>query len=160
MTKDKPSDEQKSAKLSFIHRGAMPFLTFILFAVAFFAFSKTVHPFVGDIDTGDVLDKFQKYSPYAGAAFGILSMLLMYILYIFRAIFRLNRIRYSAPFVLMLGFAPWLVLGYQLAYREPRYAMIARFIISFGGFPLFYSGAVMVGLGVLWLIVTPFTGRR
>lgn len=160
MSKDKPSDEAKSAKLSFIHRGIMPFLAFIIFTLAFFAFSKTLHPYIADIDSGDIIDKFQKYSPFAGAVLGILSMLLMYFLYIFRALFKLNRIRYSAPIVLIIGYAPWLIFGYQLAYLEPRYAMLARAIISFGGFPMFYSGCVMVGLGVLWLIVTPFIRRR
>jgi hypothetical protein len=138
----------------------MPFLALIIFSAAFFVFSKTLHPFLGDIDTGDMLDKFQKYSPFAGAAFGILSMLLMYILYIFRRLFRLHKTRYSAPVVLILGYAPWLIFGYQLAFREPRYAMIARAIIAFGGVQMFYSSCVMVGLGILWLIVMPFTKRK
>jgi hypothetical protein len=160
MSKDKPSDGSNGAKLCFIHRGSMPFLALIIFSAAFFIFSKTLHPFLGDIDTGDMLDKFQKYSPYAGAALGILSMILMYILYIFRRLFRLHKTRYSAPVVLIIGYAPWLILGYDLAFLEPRYAMIVRAIISFGGKPMFYSSVVMAGLGILWLIVTPFMKRK
>jgi hypothetical protein len=160
MSKDKSPNESNGAKLCFIHRGIMPFLAFIIFAAAFFIFSKTFHPFIGDIDNSEIIDKFGKYAPFAGVGLGILSMLLMYVLYILRRLFRLHKTRYSAPVVLILGFAPWLALGYQLAFREPRYAMIVRAIISYGGKPMFYSSIVMAGLGILWLIVTPFIRRK
>ena len=96
MTKDKPSDENKSAKLSFIHGGVMPFLALIIFSAVFFAFSETLHPFIGDIDSQEIIKQFSQFAHFGGAGLGLLSMLLMYILYIFRRLFRLHKTRYSA----------------------------------------------------------------
>lgn len=151
---------ENKSELPFIHGGIMPFLAFIIFTAAFFIFSKTIHPFIGDINNSEIIEKFGMYAPYAGAGLGLLSMLLMYVLYIFRRLFRLHKNRYSAPVVLIIGFLPWLALGFQLAYREPRYAMIVRAIISYGGQPMLYASIAMAGLGILWMILNPFFGRR
>jgi hypothetical protein len=142
--------------LSWIHGPSMPFLALLLFAGLYFATFKLFPASVADISSERILEPFQKYGAYGGVAAGLLSMLGMYVLYIFRALFRLNRFRFSAPFVLMLGYAPWAAFGYQLVYREPRYAMIAKAIISFTGKPLLYAGSTMVVFGLTWFILNFF----
>ena len=160
MPKNKSSDKTQKSELSFIHRGGMPFLSFIAFAVIFFTFSKILQPYTADIDNANILEFFEKYAPFAGVILGIASMILMYILYIFRAIFRLNTFLYSAPIALIFAYVPWIILGYQLAYIEPRYAMAAKAIISFGGLPMLYSGAIMAGVGFLWIFIILFARNR
>ena len=142
--------------LSWIHGPSMPFLALLLFAGLYFAAFRLFPASVADIDGEKIIAPFQRFGPYGGVAVGLVSMVGMYILYIFRALFRLNRFRFSAPLVLMLGYAPWAAFGYQLAYREPRYAMIARAIISFVGKPLLYAASAMVVLGLAWFILNFF----
>jgi len=146
--------------LSWIHGPSMPFLALLVFAGLYFAVFKLFPASVADIDSERILAPFQKYGAYAGAGVGLLSMLGMYIVYIFRSLFHLNRFGFSAPFVLMLGYAPWAAFGYQLVYREPRYATIAKAIISFMGRPLLYASSAMVILGFLWLLTASFSSRR
>ncbi len=138
-------------KLPRLHGALMPFLAFLLFAVLFFAVTKV---FPADTAGLDNIGLFQKYSPYGGATFGLLSMIGMYIVYGLCALFRLTRFRVTAPILLILGYAPWAAFGYQLVFREPRYATIAKMIIAFAGKPLLYTGGAIVALGLVWLLIT------
>ena len=140
---------------NFGQRKLMPFLAFVLFALLFAGFSVGLKPDVAGIDNGQVVEIFKKWTPLAGAVFGLLSMLGMYIV----RLFGFRKFRLGGPLLLMLGYAPWLAFGYQLAYREPRYAMIAKAIITFLGKPMLYSGGAMVGLGALYFIAVLIGGR-
>ena len=128
-------------------------LGFLLYAGAFFAASRVFPPFMDDLEGWSGLHYFDAYARYAGAAFGFLSLLLMLILLGLAALFGLRQFRATGPVIFMLGFLPWAALGCELVYREPRYAMVARAIISYGGKPMFYAGAALMGAGLLWLIV-------
>lgn len=130
----------------------VPFLSLLVFAGLFFGYTQYFPPVTDDINNSQILGIFQQYASYAGAALGVLSMILMYLLYLFRL--------RSPGLLLILGYVPWLAFGYDLVYVEPRYAEIAKAIISFLGEPMLYSSAVMVGLGLLWFIISLFTRRN
>ena len=132
------------APLPALHRGILPFLVFLLFAGLFFAGTKVFPANVADIYNEQVLSLFPKYVPFAGFAFGFLSLLGMYILYALRGLFGLKGSRLAMPLLLFLGYAPWAAFGYQLAFREPRYAMIAKAIIEFAGKPMLLAGGVVI----------------
>lgn len=133
-----------------------PLLVWVLFAGIFFGISASRTPFVGDISSQQILDIFVKYARFAGAVLGLLSMVIMYILYIIRRILRLHKNSFSTPVILILSLLPWLIFGYQLVFREPRFTALARALISFFGEPMLYTSCALVGLSVLWLIVLPF----
>jgi|GEM_PF-2096945 len=147
-----PIIPQPPEKPNFGQRKAMPLLAFILFALLFAGFSFGLKPDVTGIDNDEVIKLFKQWTPLAGAAFGFLSMLGMYIV----RLFGFRKFRLGGPILLILGYAPWMAFGYQLAYREPRYAMVAKAIIAFGGKPMLYASGAMVGLGVLFCFVVLF----
>lgn len=140
---------------NFGQRKWMPFLAFVLFSLLFAGFSVALKPDLTGISNGEMVDLFKKWTPLAGVAFGFLSMLGMYLI----RLFGFRKFRLGGPILLMLGYAPWMAFGYQLAYREPRYATIAKAIIAFAGKPMLYSGGAMVGLGALFFIVALIGGR-
>ena len=109
-------------------------------------------PDTAGIENQTILEIFQKWSPFAGVAFGILSMLGMYIV----RLFGLRKIRIGGPILLILGYLPWLIFGYNLVYLEPRYATIAIAIIAFIGKPMLYASSALVGLGIILFFVRLF----
>ena len=134
----------------------MIFLAVLVFALVFFLVTQQMPADPSGITNTTIVTLFQQYTPYGGLAFGVLSLLLMGIL---AGVFRLvgiSKLRFSRPLLVVLGFAPWVAFGYQLVYREPRYATIAKAIIEFLGEPLLYAGSALVGVGVLWLMVSLF----
>lgn len=148
------SNNSASDLPNFGQRKWMPFLAFLLFALLFAGFSFVLKPDLMGISSGEMVDLFKKWTPLGGAAFGFLSMIGMYIV----RLFGFRKFRLGGPILLILGYAPWLAFGYQLAYREPRYAMIAKAIISFLGKPMLFASGVMVGLGILFFIVVLVRG--
>ena len=138
-----------TATPNFGQRKWMPFLAFLLFALLFAGFSLGLKPDMTGISNGEMVDLFKKWTPLAGTVFGFLSLLGMYIV----RLFGFRKFRLGGPILLILGYAPWMAFGYQLAYREPRYAMIAKAIIAFLGKPMLYASGTMVGLGALFFIV-------
>jgi|CXWL01.1.fsa_nt_gi hypothetical protein len=130
----------------------IPFLAWIVFSGIFYGYGKYFPAVTTDINNSQILNISQQYASYSGIIFGFLSMLLMYLFFAFG----LRR----SGILFIIGFVPWLAFGYQLAYREPRYAEIAKAIISFLGEPLLYSSAVMVGIGLLWFIISLFIPRH
>lgn len=136
--------------------GFAPLIVWLLFAGIFFGLSLRFAPNITDIDNQKILDIFTKYARFCGIVFGLLSLVIMYVLYVFRRIFRLHKNRFSVPIIMILSLLPWLVFGYQLVFREPRYTTLGRAIISFFGEPMFYTSIALVGLSVLWLLILPF----
>jgi hypothetical protein len=147
MTPDDP-------KPNFGQRKWMPFLAFLAFALLFAGLSLGLRPDLAGIDNAQIVTLFKKWTPLAGVALGFLSMIGMYLV----RLFGFRKLRLGGPILLILGYAPWLAFGYQLAYREPRYATIAKAIIAFLGKPMLYASGAMVGLGVLLLIVALILG--
>ncbi len=139
-----------------LHGPLLPFLAMLLFAALFFAATRMVPAQTAGIENARVIALFEKYLPLTGVAFGLLSLLLMYLLFGLKALLGMGRSGLGAPVVLMLGYAPWAAFGYQLLYREPRYAMIAKAIIAFLGQPLMLSGMAMTGLGLVWFFFRLF----
>ena len=134
----------------------MILLAALVFALLFFLVTQQMPADPTGITNSTIVTLFEQYTPYGGLAFGLLSLLLIAILAGFFRLVGLSKTRFSRPVLVVLGFAPWAAFGYQLVYREPRYAIIAKAIIEFLGEPLLYAGSALVGVGVLWLIVSFF----
>lgn len=143
---------EKLSPAFFGQKAIMPFLAFIFFGLLFMAFGFTLVPDTTSLTNQGMIDIFQKWSPYAGFVFGFLSMILMYII----RLFGLRRLRFCGGIIILAGFLPWLLFGYNLVYLEPRYASIAVAIILFLGKPMLYAGAVMVALGLLSFLLCLF----
>lgn len=134
----------------------MIFLAALVFALLFFLVTQQMPADPSSITNSTIVTLFEQYTPYGGLVFGLLSLLLIALLAgIFRLV-GLSKTRFSRPLMVTLGFAPWAAFGYQLVYREPRYATIAKAIIEYLGEPLLYAGSVLVGVGVLCLVVALF----
>jgi len=108
------------------------------------------------ISSFSIVEFFDQYAAYAGVALALLSLLVMILLYGLLAMVKLNRRRATRPLLVILGFLPWVVFGYQLLYREPRYANIAKAIIEYLGEPMLYSGLIVVAISLLWLVFGSF----
>jgi hypothetical protein len=134
----------------------MILLAALVFALLFFLVTQQMPADPTGITNSTIVTLFEQYTPYGGLAFGLLTLLLIAILAGFFRLVGLSKTRFSRPVLVVLGFAPWAAFGYQLVYREPRYAIIAKAIIEFLGEPLLYAGSALVGVGVLWLIVSFF----
>jgi hypothetical protein len=133
------------------------FLAWIVCAAAYFEFFKTLVKPVADITNGQLLDVGHRYGPFIGVALGLISFLAVGLVYL---IIRLIRKRPSwlvALILTALGYAPWLVLGWDLVYREPRYAEVARLIITYMGKPMLYSTAIVCGVALLGVVLTLLT---
>lgn len=143
-------------QLSRMHGAFTPFFAWIAFALAFFIITQAVPAETADISSYSILEFFKKYSHYAGVGIGLLAFLSMLILMGLATLFRLKNNRFFMPIILILGFFPWLIFGYQLVFVEPRYANLAKAIIAFLGQPMLYGSALMTGFGLLWLVALFF----
>lgn len=135
-------------------------LAWFAFAGAFFAFSKSSVKPVPDITNYRLLEYGPKYGPFAGVALGLAAFLATGVVYL---VIRLIRKRPSRPVALVLtavGYSAWLLFGYDLVYREPRYAEVARAIITYLGKPMLYSAAVVVGAAALGAALNLFLKKR
>jgi len=154
-----PTENQTSETLPVVSKskgGFAPLIIWLLFASIFLGLSLRFSPNITDITNQKILDIFTKYARFCGIVFGLLSLTIMYVLYIFRRIFRLHKNRFSVPIIMILSLIPWLVFGYQLVYREPRYTVLGRAFISFFGEPMFYTSIALAGLSIIWLLILPF----
>lgn len=146
----------KTTSPGFGQKALMPFLSMLLFALLFAGFRFLLPVDTSAVTSEAILSVFRKWSVFVGAPLGLISMILMYII----RLFGLRKIRIGGAILLMIGFLPWLIFGYDLVYLEPRYASMAIAIINFLGQPMFYASAIMVGLGLIWLLVTLFTKSK
>jgi hypothetical protein len=133
----------------------MIYLSSVVYALLFLITSKVFPADPSSIDSYSIVQVFDQYASYAGLGFALLSLLLMLILTGIFSLLGLKKNRFKKPLLVFLGFAPWAVFGYQLIYREPRYANIAKAIIEYLGEPMLYSSLILMGFGVL-LFVTAF----
>lgn len=127
----------------------MLFLSSLIYALSFWGFSTLLVADSSSIDSYSIVQFFDQYAQYTGVGIAIVSLLGMLIGRLVLALFKLHKRRFTNSLLVMLGFAPWLAFGYQLLYREPRYANIAKAIIEYLGEPMLYSSIVLVVFGAL-----------
>lgn len=130
------------------------FLSSLLCAGIFWLVSTQMPADASTIDSYSITQFFDQYAAFAGAVMGLISLLGMLIAKGFLALFKTGKSRVTNSILIILGFAPWAAFGYQLVYREPRYANIAKAIIEYLGEPLLYSALATVGFGILLLIIS------
>lgn len=136
------------------------FLAWIAFAGVFFAVSKTVVKNAPDIANGQLLDIAHRYASFVGVALGLATFLVTGIVYLIARLILKKPSRLAALVITMLGYAPWLVFGWDLVYREPRYAEVARAIITYLGKPMLYSAAIVCGCALLVSALTLVFKKR
>lgn len=135
-------------------------LAWIAFAGVFFAASKTMVVPPMDVTNGRILELAGKYASFVGIALGLASYLASGLVYLVIRLIRVRALRLAALAVTFLGYAPWLVFGYDLVYLEPRYAEIARAIITYLGKPMLVSAAVVCGVVLLGAVLDATLSRR
>jgi hypothetical protein len=135
-------------------------LAWIGYTVLFFAFSKTFVKPAADITNTDLLDIAHRYASFAGAAIGLVAFLATGILYLAIRLARREPSRLIALLLTLFGYAPFIVFGWDLVYREPRYAEVARAIITYLGKPMLYSAAIVCGLAFLGTVLTLAIKKR
>jgi hypothetical protein len=118
-----------------------------IFAVAYFAVAKTIQP-PTDVTNAAMLKYGGTFGAFAGVALGLLAYLATGLVYLIGRLFTGQR-RLVALLVSVLGYGAWLAFGYDLVYLEPRYAEVARAIITYAGRPMLLAGALTVGLCLL-----------
>jgi H+/gluconate symporter-like permease len=147
-------------KSGFLHGGWFPFLFFLLYAAACVAALFILKPTGGDIGNATILKIFKTYAIAMGPVLAFLSLILMYVINGMRRIVRLRRVRFLDPVTVLLGVSPWLIFGWELAYREKRYTDIARAIIDFVGRPVYFASVAVCVIAALWLLLCLFSRRK
>lgn len=135
-------------------------LAWLVFAAAFFAFSKTMVVAPTDVTNYQVLEIADRYASYVGVALGLVTFLVTGLVYLVLRLFRVKALRIAALDVTALGYGVWLAFGYDLVYLEPRYAEVARAIITYLGKPMLYSAAIVCGGAVAGAALTFALGKR
>ncbi len=128
----------------------MPFVSFILFSTTFALTHYLVKPTSTGVTNSQILSIFTMWTPLVGAVLSFLSMIGMYLV----RLVGLKKVKFCGPMLLVLGYAPWMIFGYQLVYREPRFTPIAIAIIEFLGKPILYAGAALTTIGLLWFFIS------
>jgi hypothetical protein len=124
-------------------------LAWLVYGGLFFTFSHYLVKPASDITNTEILHLFGTYTPFVGFVFGFLSFLVTGAIYlIVRAVLHRGS-RAAASFVTVFGYAPWVMFGWDLVYREPRYVEIARAMITYLGKPMLYSAETVCGLAVV-----------
>ena len=136
------------------------FLAWIAYAIAFFAFSKTVVKDAPDVTNGQMLDLAHRYASFLGIGLGLVSFLVVGLLYLIVRLIMRRSSRLVALILTALGYAPWLVLGWDLVYREPRYSEVARAIITYTGKPMLYAAAIVCGVALIGVPLTLVFKKR
>lgn len=129
-------------------------LGWLVFAGAFYAFSKGLDTTASDITNYELLEIADKYANYVGVALGLVAYLATGVVYLILRLFRLKNLRVVALALTAAGYSAWLALGYDLVYREPRYTQIANVIITYTGKPMLYSAALVCGAALVGLALT------
>lgn len=135
-------------------------MAWIAFAAAFFAFSKTVVEPAPDITDARLLEYGRTFGPFIGVAFGLLSFLASGIIYLIVRLIRKRPSRAVAFVLTALGYAPWLWLGYDLAYLEPRNVEVANAIITYAGKPTLFSSVLVCGGAPLGAVLSLVLKKR
>ena len=136
------------------------FLAWVVYAAAFFEFSKTLVKDAPDVTNGQMLDLAHRYAAFLGVGLGLVSFLVVGLVYLIARLVMRKSSRLVALVLTALGYAPWLVFGWDLVYREPRYSEVARAIITYTGKPMFYSAVLVCGVAVVGIPLTLVFKKR
>lgn len=117
-----------------------------LFAWSFFQYPADS----ASIDSFQIVQFFDQYAMYAGIGFALLSFVGILILKGLLSLFRVRSSMKLDALLIFVGYLPWGLFAYQLLYREPRYANIAKAIIEYLAFPM---GIAALGCLVLSLLM-------
>lgn len=135
-------------------------LAWLGYTALFFVFSKTSVKPSADITDAELLDIAHRYASFAGAAIGLVAFLASGIIYLAIRLARKEPSRLAALLLTLMGYAPFIVFGWDLVYREPRYAEVARAVITYLGKPMLYSAAIVCGLALLGTALTLAIKKR
>ncbi len=129
-------------------------LAWIIYAATYFLVFKKMVKDVPDVTNWQLLDIAHKYGPFIGAALGLAAFLATEIVYVFALLFRVKARRGMALLLTIPAYAVWAAFGYDLTYREPRYAEVAKAIITYTGKPMLYAAVAVMGLAALGLLLS------
>ena len=135
-------------------------LAWIAYAAAFFLFSRTMVKPAADITNYQLLAYGPKYGPFFGAAFGLAAFLVTGLVYLIARLFVRRARRALACLLTALGYGVLLAFGWDLVYREPRYAEVARAIITYLGKPTLYAAEIVSGLALLGAVLSLILKKR
>lgn len=120
----------------------------LIFAVAYLIFFKTSVQPPTDVTNAKMLMYGGKYGAFLGIALGLAAYLATGLAYLI-ARFLTGQRRLAALLLTAAAYGAWALFGYDLVYLEPRYAEVARAIITYTGKPLLYASVLVVGLCLL-----------
>jgi hypothetical protein len=135
-------------------------LAWIVFAGAYFAFFKTTVETAPDITNGRILEIAGRFGPLIGVGIGLLTFLATGIVYLIVRAFAKGSRRAAAFLITALGYAPWIWLGYDTVYLEPRFTEVARAIITYTGKPMLYASAAVCGAALLGAVFSLIVKKR
>ena len=98
----------------------------------------------------NIANIFSKYWVYVGWALGLISMIWLYFIFFIKFIFWLRKLNILNPFVYIIVYGVLFWLGYFLAYFEPRYTDIGRWIIDYFSQPLMYASWIILVFSIVW----------
>lgn len=133
----------------FLSSAWFPFCAALVLAAGCAGAFVVLKPLGADVDNQEILKAFRIAGWAAGPVIALLALLTMLILNGVRRILRLRSVGFLHPIVVLLGLAPWVVFGFQLTYREPRFTPFGRAAIDFVGVPLWWSSLLAVAFTVL-----------
>ena len=131
-----------------------PFISFLVFSFIYVIVFKVFNPEATDIVNTTIAKIFKNYSLWFGVIFAFFIMLSSYVLHGIKILFRGKNFYFLNPFLLAIAVAPWFILAYELLYKEKRYTDIGRGLITYVGKSLWITTEIMLGLCVVWFIVS------
>lgn len=135
-------------------------LAWLVYGSAFYALSKSLVKPAADITNYDILNIFNTYSSYTGIGLGLISFLVAGVIYLIVRLILRGPSLAAASLITALGFAPWLIFGWDLVYREPRYAEVARAIITYLGKPMLYSAVIVCSVTIVIFVCSLIFKKR
>jgi hypothetical protein len=124
-------------------------LTWAVYAVAYLVVFKLYVKAPTDVTNSQIISYGTRFGALVGIALGLVTFLVTGLVYLIVRLIVKRQRRLAALVVSALGYATWWLFGYDLVYREPRYAEIARAIITYTGKPMLYAAEITVGLCLL-----------
>lgn len=146
----------------FIASGWYPLLVLIAFAAATAGMVYVIDPATTSDTNQSEIVKYASMGAWAvGPVLALLSLIFIAILNGLRRLFRVRRVGWMHPVVVIVGLLPWLLIGWQLTMNEPRYTPIARAIIDFAGREMFAGSFVAIVFAVLlWALSLLFRSSK
>lgn len=133
----------------FLSSAWFPLCTALVLALGCAGVFAVLQPTGADVGNEQILRAFRIAGWAAGPVGGLLALLTMLILNGIRRVIRLRSVQLLHPIVVLLGLAPWIIFGFQLAYREPRFTPFGRAAIDFVGVPLWWSSLIAVAFTLI-----------